>query len=224
MGRCERCSALASRCGTSSAAERAYGYTREELLEQTIHDLRPAEDVRAAQAQMADADLAGILFEARHRRRDGSLFPVEVSSRGMTVGGDRVLVSVIRDITERAQAEQSLRESERRTLAVLNAVTESIWLLDREGRVLLASATAAERLGLRPEETVGRMLHDLLPAPVAESRRRRFDEVVRTGEPVHFEDERAEMVFHHTFYPVRDAAGHVSGVAVFSRDHTAQHR
>ena len=32
------------------------------------------------------------------------------------------------------------------------------------------------------------------------------------------------MVFHHTLYPVRDADGHVSGVAVFSRDHTARHR
>ena len=68
----------------------------------------------------------------------------------MTVGGERVLVSVIRDITERSLAEQSLRESERRTLAVLNAVTESIWLLDRDGRVLLASATAAERAGSAP--------------------------------------------------------------------------
>jgi PAS domain S-box-containing protein len=168
--------------------------------------------------------VAGILFEALHQRRDGALFPVEVSSQGMTVEGERVLISVIRDITERSRAEQSLRESERRTLAVLNAVTESIWLLDREGRVLLASATAADRLGLRPEETVGRMLHDLLPAPVAQSRRRRFDEVVRTGEPLHFEDERADMVFHHTLYPVRDSEGLVSGVAVFSRDHTARHR
>ena len=79
-------------------------------------------------------------------------------------------------------------------------------------------------LGLRPEEIVGRTMHDLLPAPVAESRRSRFDEVVRTGEPVQFEDERADMVYHHTLYPVRDPDGHVSGVAVFSRDHTARHR
>jgi PAS domain S-box-containing protein len=208
----------------NAAAERAYGYTREELLARTIHDLRPAEDAGAAQALMADADVAGILFEARHRRQDGSLFPVEVSSRGMTVGGDRVLVSVIRDITERSQAEQSLRESERRTLAVLNAVTESIWLLDRDGRVLLASATAAERVGVRPGEAVGRLLYDLLPAGVAASRRRHFDEVIRTGEPVQFEDERAGLVFHHTLYPVRDGDGRVSGVAVFSRDHTARHR
>ena len=59
----------------NAAAERAYGYTREELLARTIHALRPAEDEGATQAQMADADMAGILFEARHQRRDGSLFP-----------------------------------------------------------------------------------------------------------------------------------------------------
>ncbi len=208
----------------NAAAERAYGYTREELLARTIHALRPVADEGATQAQMAEADVEGILFEARHQRRDGSLFPVEVSSRGMTVGGERVLVSLIRDITERSRAEQSLRESERRTLAVLNAVTESIWLLDRDGRVLLASATAAERVGLRPEEVAGRTMHDLLPPTVAQSRRNRFDEVVRTGEPVQFEDERGGMVFRHTLYPVRDPDGRVAGVAVFSRDHTARHR
>ena len=105
-------------------------------------------------------------------RRDGSAFGVEVSSRGMTIGSERVLLSVIRDISERARAEQSLRESERRTSAVLNAVTESIWLLDREGRVLLASETAAERLGLRTSDIVGQALHDSLPAAVADAQRR----------------------------------------------------
>ena len=59
----------------NAAAERAYGYTREELLARTIHALRPAADGAATQAQMADADRAGILFEAHHQRRDGSLFP-----------------------------------------------------------------------------------------------------------------------------------------------------
>ena len=108
---------------------------------------------------------------------------------------------------------------------MLNAVTESIWLLDRDGRVLLASATAAERVGLAPGG--GCRPHDARPAASASGAnrsRRRFDEVVRTGEPVQFEDERAGMVFHHTLYPVRDADGRVAGVAVFSRDHTARQR
>jgi PAS domain S-box-containing protein len=208
----------------NAAASSAYGYTREELLRLTIHDLRSSDDVPVTQAQMAAADATGTLFEAQHRRRNGSSFPVEVSSRGMSLGTERVLLSVIRDITERARAQQTLRESERRTTAVLDAVTESIWLLDRETRALLANATATGRLGLTPTDVAGRTMHDLLPPPLADARRRHFDEVIRTGEPVKFEDERAGMVYHHTFYPVREADGSVSSVAVFSRDHTARKR
>jgi PAS domain S-box-containing protein len=205
----------------NAAAVSAYGYTREELLTRTVHELRWGGDSSLMQAQMADADRAGILFETQHRRRDGSPFPVEVSSRGMTIAGERVLLSVIRDISERTRAEQSLRDSERRTTAVLNAVTESIFLMDRDTRVLLANATATARLGLAAD-VVGRTMHELLPGPLADSRRRRFDEAVRTGEPVQFEDERAGLYFHHTFYPVRDETGRVSGVAMFSRDNTAR--
>jgi PAS domain S-box-containing protein len=208
----------------NAAAEAAYGYTREQLLSRTISDLRPGDAAGLTQAQMAEADVAGILFETWHQRADGSTFAVEVSSRGMAVGGERVLLSVIRDMTERARAEQSRRESERQTTAVLNAVTESIWLIDRHGHVLLASETAAARLGLGIHDVVGHTMDDLLPAALAESRLRRLDQVVRTGEPVQFEDEDAGMVLHHTLYPVRNADGDVSGVALFSRDHTAQRR
>lgn len=72
----------------------------------TIYDLR-APDVRKLTAeQMVQADTYGILFEAFHRRKDGSVLPVEVNSRGATIFGTRGLVSVIRDITKRKQAEE----------------------------------------------------------------------------------------------------------------------
>ena len=51
----------------------------------------------------------GILFEAVHRRKDGSDFPVEVSSQGRIINGQKVLLSVVRDITERKQAEEALQ-------------------------------------------------------------------------------------------------------------------
>jgi PAS domain S-box-containing protein len=62
---------------------------------------------------MASADSAGILFESVHLRKDGSTFPVEVSSIGATIEGTRTLLSVIRDITERKRAEEALRQSEK---------------------------------------------------------------------------------------------------------------
>ncbi|MDB4957403.1 MAG: sensor signal transduction histidine kinase [Myxococcales bacterium] len=86
------------------AAERDYGYTRAELLGRTIYDLRLTAAGEVTE-QMRVADRRGVLFEAVHRRRDGSTFPVEVSSQGQTIGTRRTLISVIRDITERKRLE-----------------------------------------------------------------------------------------------------------------------
>ena len=63
---------------------------------------------------MTEADKDGILFEAIHRRADGSTFPVEASSRGATIHGTRTLISIVRDITDRKQAEEKLLETNRR--------------------------------------------------------------------------------------------------------------
>ncbi len=97
----------------NQAATKAYGYSDEELLSLTIYDLR-GQERSLADSQMDKAGSAGILFETDHLRKDGTTFPVEVSSQGVFIGSDPVLLSVIRDITERKRAEEAVRESEAR--------------------------------------------------------------------------------------------------------------
>ena len=60
--------------------------------------------------QMKRASSDGLLFDTLHRRRDGSTFPVEVSSRGDLIGGRRVLFSIVRDVTERKRFEAEREE------------------------------------------------------------------------------------------------------------------
>jgi PAS domain S-box-containing protein len=93
----------------NAAAVQAYGYSRDELLSLTIRDLRASDTLSRTDDQMAQAASAGILFETMHQRKDGTTFPVEVSSQGATVGGVRTLISIVRDITERKQNEDALR-------------------------------------------------------------------------------------------------------------------
>jgi rsbT co-antagonist protein RsbR len=91
------------------AACLAYGYTQEELCALSIRDLRAPDTRPEIAAQMAVALREGLLFETTHRRKDGSLFPVEVSSKSIEEG--KLLISVIRDITERKRAEEELLQA-----------------------------------------------------------------------------------------------------------------
>ncbi len=95
----------------NAAATDAYGYSRDELLKLTINDLRASDTLGLTDGQMAQADAQGILFEAVHRCKDRSTFPAEVSSRGATIDGTRMLISVVRDITERNLLDRALRRA-----------------------------------------------------------------------------------------------------------------
>jgi diguanylate cyclase (GGDEF)-like protein/PAS domain S-box-containing protein len=93
----------------NDAAIKQYGYTREELLNLTVEDIRLPGTEQLHRAQMREAYEKGILFETVHRRKDGSTFPVEVSSRGVKTRGRAALLSIVRDITQRKRAEEEAR-------------------------------------------------------------------------------------------------------------------
>ncbi len=94
------------------AAEQAYGYDRTELLSLKITDLRAANTLPMLSQQFEQAIQNGILFETVHQRKDGSQFPVEVSTQSAVIDGERVVLSIIRDITERQRSDLALRQSE----------------------------------------------------------------------------------------------------------------
>jgi PAS domain S-box-containing protein len=106
----------------NAAAVTQYGYTREELLSKTIDDLCADKDLNSIAKQIALADDSGLVFETVHRRKDGSRFNVEVSSRGASIHGMRTLVSVVRNITERKQAEEQIRASLREKEILLQEI------------------------------------------------------------------------------------------------------
>ncbi|HEY3414170.1 MAG TPA: PAS domain S-box protein [Armatimonadota bacterium] len=204
----------------NEAAERAYGWGRKELCSLTIHDLRLPDDRHLIERQIDVADAEGALFETFHKRKDGTTFPVEVSASGSTMGGERYVFSVIRDITRRKRAEDALREAEANVRAILDAAAESIYLFSVDGIILSANQTAARRIQKTPKEIIGRPFTDFVSEDLAEKRWIPLRQVAATGLPVQFEDEREGIVFDHTFYPVFDEGGAVHRIASFSRDIT----
>ncbi|MEW6338290.1 MAG: PAS domain S-box protein [Acidobacteriota bacterium] len=125
-----------------------------------------------------------------------------------------------RDITEQRRAENALRESEQTARALLDAPTDVALLLDAAGTILAANEHAAQRLGVPIERLIGGNLFELVEPEVAARRRQRIEEVIATGAPVRFSDERLGSTFDNSFFPVFDAQGRVSRVAILARDVT----
>lgn len=86
------------------------GYTRDELIGMSPRDFDDALDARSM-AELAERAIAGetVTFETRHRRRDGSVFPVEIRSGTFVQAGRLHILALARDITERKLAEEKLR-------------------------------------------------------------------------------------------------------------------
>src|ERR1039457_1614312 len=106
--------------------------------------------------------------------------------------------------------------------AILNATTESIFLVDVQGFVLAVNDTAAQRLNQTRTEMIGKYAFDFFPPDAAVKRRQDFEEVVSTGLAKHTEDSRAGRFFSLNYYPGRGANGKVDAVAVEAADITAR--
>jgi PAS domain S-box-containing protein len=98
----------------NEAAITHYGYAREEFLSMTIKDIRPQEDVPALLEFLAN--WSGAPYEGgpwRHRKRDGSLIRVEVAVHTLLFDGNPSCLVLVKDVTERKQLEDELRQAQK---------------------------------------------------------------------------------------------------------------
>jgi PAS domain S-box-containing protein len=91
-----------------------YGYQREELLQLDLKHLYPPRSEPFLNTLVKHVEeKSGLIFETLQQRKDGTIFPVEVSLRLLEVEGEELFQEIIRDITERKRSEEVLKESER---------------------------------------------------------------------------------------------------------------
>jgi PAS domain S-box-containing protein len=102
----------------NSAAIKLYGYTQAEFLAMSADQIRPEEDVEDLRRAFEDpGDYRQRIW--RHRKKDGSLIPVKITSFNLDFSGRRARFGVIEDLTERLQAEERAKQSEERLAALL---------------------------------------------------------------------------------------------------------
>jgi len=162
-------------CDCNERAPGAHGYGRDEFLTLTLGELRATEDPVSLEERMESIRRRGdMVFESIHRRKDRSTFPIETSVRVVESDHGTYYHATVRDVTERRQAEQALRESEARLAAFFDEAPLGYQSLDGEGRFLEVNPAWVETLGYEREEVIGKWFGDLLAPEYVKPFRERF--------------------------------------------------
>lgn len=157
------------------AAEKLFGYRRDEVLGRNISMLMPEPDRSNHNHYLANylrtgkARIIGIGREVQGRRKDGSVFPLELAIAEMNLDGRRNFNGIVRDISERKRAEQLLRETTALHSAILTSANYAVISTDPDGTIRAFNRAAEHMTGYTAAEMVGqqtpRILHD--PAEMA---------------------------------------------------------
>ncbi|NPC56326.1 PAS domain-containing hybrid sensor histidine kinase/response regulator [Caenimonas soli] len=145
----------------NAAAERVFGYRREDVLGRMLADvLMPkrhrAAHIRALETFSAhDAPTGGRLVEATALCADGSELPVEVAISVAAVPEGKIFVGHLRDITERRRADQALRDSEEQYRAIFNASADALVLRAADFSIVDVNATYEAMSGYSRAEVLG---------------------------------------------------------------------
>jgi PAS domain S-box-containing protein len=121
----------------NDSASWLYDYTREEFLKMKNWEVSTEPD----RTKEATRELQKIIPLRYHKKKDGSVFPVDISSSNFVLKDRPVILSAIRDVTERQKAEEALRESERYISNILNGLTAHIAILDQNGVIETVNET-----------------------------------------------------------------------------------
>ena len=133
------------------------GYTEAELLRMKIADIEPALTPRKLEDLFRRLEREPVPpFESIRRRRDGSMFPVEVSLTGVTFEGEPYIFIVARDITDRKKAE-------RRVQLAVEAAPNSMVMASDKGLITLVNAQTEQLFGYPREELIGKPIEMLFP-------------------------------------------------------------
>jgi PAS domain S-box-containing protein len=222
----------------NEAAVQHYGYSRDEFLGMTIKDIRPAEDVGPLLDSMREMPDATPAARWRHRKKDGTLIIVEISSHAFSLQGRPARLVLANDVTARELAAEALRRSEAQLDAVFEAMGDGVVVFDTSGNAVLVNEAEARINGFASADEMKRNmayfaevyeLSDLdgRALPVEEwpvSRVLRGESVVDRELKARRRDNGREWIFSFSGGPVREAGGGQVLAVVVTRDITERKR
>ncbi|MEC4805435.1 MAG: PAS domain S-box protein [Jaaginema sp. PMC 1079.18] len=199
------------------------GYSREELLQRSPHDLViESSDRDRAEVLRTLFEQGHCLFQRTLQTKDGRYFPVENSSHLFVFRGRTTCLTISRDISDRQLAEEKFQASEERYRLIAKNMTDLVCLHEPDGRYRYLSPSCKTLLGYKPEELLGVDPYTLLHPDDQEKVRRNAHQLNLAGTTTEIthrvRTKTGEYIWLNTATkPILDAAGRVERLLTTSR-------
>ena len=161
------------------AAARMFSYGDAEAVGRSAGELLPEVDI--TRYGLAGARPLSGALQTVGRRKDGSSFPIELSIGMASLEGAPQLIAIARDITERKQAQEVLRQSEERHRTIIQTALDGFWLADAQGRLIEVNETYCRMSGYSMRELLSMRIPDLEASEAAEGVAARMQKIVSQG-------------------------------------------
>lgn len=211
----------------NKAAENMYGYSRQEFLKLTYNDITAEQAVSDKSIKELESKKSMRVSVRYHKRKDGTLFPVEISGSFIPLyTGQKAACGIIRDITERNLAEDALRKSESKYRTLIENLPQKIFFKDSDSVYISCNKNYADDLKIKPDEIAGKTDYEFYPKELAEKYRADDKRLIELGKSEAIEEkylnDGQEFWVHTVKTPVMDESGNIAGILGIFWDITEQ--
>jgi diguanylate cyclase (GGDEF)-like protein/PAS domain S-box-containing protein len=211
---------------SNERALEAYNYSRQELIGMNLRDLHALETRGDVEFQLGEAVRKnGIVFETKQMRKDGKVFPVEVSSKPFFVNNRPRFIHAIRDITERKCAEELINKLS----SAVEQTAEYVVITNREGVIEYVNPAIEKPTGYTKEEIIGKTPRIFKSGKHNEAFYKALWETILSGKAFRavFTNRKRDGELYYeeeTITPIKDSLGNITHFVSVGRDITKQKR
>ncbi|MDV2989876.1 MAG: PAS domain S-box protein [Dehalogenimonas sp.] len=159
------------------------GYTLTELISLNIKALRPPNALTTwEENRRKTVNSNEVIYETSHQRKNNAVFPVEVHAQTIRHDNQKMVLSVVRDITRRKIAECALKNIEERHRTILMTALDGFWMTDLDGRLLEVNDTYCRMSGYSMEELESMKVSDLEAHETIDETKKRIQHIREYGD------------------------------------------
>jgi PAS domain S-box-containing protein len=208
-------------------ALQTYGYTRDELLQMTVLDLRPADDhhkIREFAANFLNSGSDSVKKMWRHLKKSGEMMYMDISSHRIDFKGRKAILSLAKDITGQVQAEATISKTEQRFRNTLDVLLEGVQIYDHHWNCLYVNDTVTKQGPYSKEEIYARTLPENYPGIEQTELFRIFESCITGNESRHIEYEftfpdQSKKWFELSLQPIPEGL-FILSIDITERKHT----